>query len=256
MHDVLAATKRDISTSLQRHPPVSLDFMRSSVDTYQVLAGLAGNPYAVDQRQCMVQLSPALLVPALNRTAALRHAAMARGHPLHRVRVEREEVVPSMVVMLTAAVRDAARGREMRADLARVHRIREDRGAKEDGRAAIRVVADGLPELLGRRQLCVGAEWDAEAGRRRRLVLLLLVGRWLGAGHGELGRLHFRAGSLDGVRSAGGAPSMVLMSLGESAVWTARRYRSVTRRWARSMSEGLDAHTEAGHVQAEVKACW
>lgn len=116
----------------------------------------------------MIELRPVLLVPALYGAPAVGYASVRRRDPLHRARVEREEIEAAVVLALAAAVGHPARGDEARYDLAGMHRVGEEGGAEVDGRAVC-VGADGRAKLLRGRQVFLAVEGDAEAGGRRGL---------------------------------------------------------------------------------------
>jgi hypothetical protein len=81
----------------------------------------------------MVESCAVFLVAALHRTAVGRNATEAGGHPRHRLWIEREEVIPAVMLDLGAAIGDTARRGQTWGDFAWVNGVVEDRRAEEDG---------------------------------------------------------------------------------------------------------------------------
>ena len=63
--------------------------------------------HALDNAKRVIELIAILLIAPLDGAAPRRDLTMRRGHPLHRGRVERQEVVPPAMLVLAAAPRDA-----------------------------------------------------------------------------------------------------------------------------------------------------
>jgi len=120
-------------------------------------AGFSWNLDAIDYSNCMVQLCAVLLKPTFHRLSPMGHVSIRRWDELHQRRDEREEVVPSLVRDLPAAVRNTARlVLYLRHDLARVYGILHERRTDEHGRFTV-----------GIRQWRLACSLDAGEGRRR-----------------------------------------------------------------------------------------
>ena len=102
----------------------------------------------------MIQLCTTLLKPAFYRPSPGGHASVRGRDELHERGHEGEEVVPSLVNNLPAAIRHVALPER---DLARVDGILHDRGADEHGRFPVRICERGLARPL-----------DAGEGGRRK----------------------------------------------------------------------------------------
>lgn len=136
--------------------------------TYQVFASFSRDLQIVHGSDRMVEFSPILLVPALHGTAVGRNAAKAGRHPLHRLWIERQDVIAPTMLDLGAAVGNATRRGERCGDLAWVDRVVEYRRADEDGVGSAAVVVTG--RFFGVRQVRKWGgvvERDAIAGRGR-----------------------------------------------------------------------------------------
>lgn len=123
-------------------------------------------------------------------------------HPLHHILIDHQHLIPPVVPLLAAAVRNLARRLQVVGDLARLHGarapvvVREDGGADVDGRLvevvergpprALELVtlearlASSLASVVGRRERGEGksthlsVEADAES-RRWRVVVVVVV---------------------------------------------------------------------------------
>ena len=132
-----------------------------------MFARLSGDLCIAHGSKRVIEIRTALLVPALHGAAVCGNATEAGRHPLHRLLVERQEVVPPVVLGLGATIGDAAGRDEHGPDLARVHRVVEDGRAEEDGVAAVAVVAGRVFGVGRGGKWRGGAECDAVAGRGR-----------------------------------------------------------------------------------------
>ena len=156
-----------------------------------MFARLSGNSRIAYSGHRVVQMCAALLVPARHGMAVGRNPTEAGGHPLHRLLIEREEVVAPVVLDLGATKRDSTGRDKMGADLAWVHRVVEYRGTDEDG-GSVAVAAGGLLGVGCARKGRGGLEGDAIArgrrrsrwgvGRRRGRVALAFAVRVFGVG--------------------------------------------------------------------------
>lgn len=105
-----------------------------------MFTGLPRNLGTVDLSQGVVQLPGMLFIATLNGPLPRRDLPLGRLDPLHRHRVERQEIVPPIMPVLGAAVRDTAGRLERRDDLARVHGVARDGRPDEHGGVPVRLV--------------------------------------------------------------------------------------------------------------------
>jgi hypothetical protein len=133
-------------------------------------AGFPRNLDPIDYSDRMIKLCTSILEPAFHRPSPVGHISVGGRDELHEPRHEREEVVPSPVDHLGAAVRHVARLRVPRHDLARVHGILHERRADEHGRFPVGIREGGRARLLDAGEGGGGGTWrpqgNAVAGRR------------------------------------------------------------------------------------------
>ena len=175
--------------------------------------GLSRNLDAIDYSNCMIQLFPIILKPALHGSSPKGHAAVRGLDELHVLGYEREEVVPPVVPGLAPSVRHVAMVlRVVRRDLARVHGVFHERRTDEHARFPV-----GVREGSRARPLDAGERGTGRAQRdaipRRRY---LRHGLHCRPGHRRRrgrGRVTWGRVVLVGLRTPGSAAAAVDASL-------------------------------------------
>ena len=90
-----------------------------------MFANLARDLDTVHDGERMIQLRAILLVPTLDWATAVGQPTAFCGHPFHGVWVERQEIVPALVLVLCATVRNTSYRLQGRRNLARMNGLFE-----------------------------------------------------------------------------------------------------------------------------------
>lgn len=85
------------------------------IGTVQMLSRLSWNLQACHRPQGMIQLTPMFLITTFDRPPPIGDPAMRSTHPLHLLRYKGQQIVSTMMQILSAPVRHMRSRGEMRA---------------------------------------------------------------------------------------------------------------------------------------------